>query len=156
MHYVTESLVVGNLDDAQQPPPFVGGLLFVAEEHQIKPPQGIAYKWVPLKEFGEADPHDMKVAVDWLEQQAPANRLLICCRAGMGRSVSVVIAYLCSVKGMSYVEAVTLLKARRPGSTPLPNLEQTIEHVQRMRLARDHQGQGHRTDSNRTQKPAAR
>lgn len=143
MHFVTETLLVGNVDDAQKPPPYVNGVLFLAQEFTIKPPKGVAYEFVPLQEFGEASPGDVKKAVDWLEQHAPSKRLMVCCRAGMGRSVSMVIAYLVCVKGMTYADAVQLLKARRPGATPLPNLERTIATVQRMR-------QGHGTTQDRT------
>src|SRR2546428_210701 len=73
----------------------------------------------------------------------PSHQLMVCCRAGMGRSVSMVIAYLCCVKGMSYVDAVQLLKARRPGATPLPGLERTIKKVQQLRQARASQSHGH-------------
>ncbi len=136
MHHVTDSLLVGNLDDARNPPGFIGGLLFVAEEHQVAPPEGLLYERIPLKEFGEADPGDLARGVAWLERYGPTNRVMVCCRAGMGRSVSMVIAYLCCVKGMSYAEALRLLRARRPGATPLPNLEQTIEQVRRLREGR--------------------
>jgi protein-tyrosine phosphatase len=136
MHYVTESLMVGNVEEAQRPPSSIGAILFVAGEHTIEPPTEVDFAYVPLKEFGEADPGDVLKAVDWLEEHAEGRRLLVCCRAGMGRSVSIVIAYLCCVKGMPYDEAVTLLKARRPGATPLPNLERTIEAVYELRQGR--------------------
>jgi protein-tyrosine phosphatase len=67
---------------------------------------------------------------------------MVCCRAGMGRSVSMAIAYLVLVKGMKYAEAESLLRARRPGATPIPHLERTIERVRQLRQGRDGQGQG--------------
>lgn len=135
MHFVDANLLVGNVDDAQKPPPFVNSVLFVSGEHTINPPRGVAYAYVPLKEYGEADPNDVKLAVDWLEKQPPNSKLMVCCRAGMGRSVSMAIAYLVIVKGMSYADAEKMLKARRPGATPIPRLEQTIEKVRQMRQA---------------------
>lgn len=135
MHFVNESLLVGNVDDAQKPPPFVNAVLFVSGEHKITPPRGVAYAYISLKEYGEADPKDIKNAVDWLERQPPSSKLMVCCRAGMGRSVSMVIAYLVCVKGMTYAEAEQLMKARRPGATPIPRLKETIEKVQQLRLA---------------------
>lgn len=135
MHFVNESLLVGNVDDAQNPAPFIKSVLFVSGEHQITPPKGVAYNYIPLKEYGEASPNDVKAAVDWMEQQPAANRMMVCCRAGMGRSVSMIIAYLVCVKGMKYDEAESLLKARRPGATPIPRLKQTIERVQQLRQA---------------------
>jgi protein-tyrosine phosphatase len=134
MHHVTESLLVGNLEDALRPPDFISAVLFLAEK-AIAPPARLAYSHVPLKEFDEASPEDLKRAVDWLEAHADGHRLMVCCRAGMGRSVSVVIAYLCCAKGMGYAEAVQLLKERRPGACPIPNLEQTIEKVRHLRQA---------------------
>lgn len=133
MHHVTESLMVGNLEDAKNPPSFVNGLLFLAAEHDIAAPSGVLFARIPLIEFGEADPQQVYEAVAWLEQHAPKKKIMVCCRAGMGRSVSMVIAYLCCVQGMEYSEATQLLKARRPGATPLPNLDATIQSVLEMR-----------------------
>jgi protein-tyrosine phosphatase len=133
MHFVNESLMVGNVEDAQRPAPYVNSVLFVSGEHQITPPTGVAYKYIPLKEYMAASPIDVKAAVDWLEQQPTNAKIMVCCRAGMGRSVSMVIAYLCCVKGMSYADAEKLMRARRPGATPVPNLEQTIQLVKQMR-----------------------
>jgi len=156
MHIITDSLLVGNIEDAKKLPSSIGGLLLVADEYEINPPHGIAYARVPLKEFTEADPHDMERAVAWLERHIASKRLIVCCRAGMGRSVSVVIAYLCCVKGMSYVEAVAFVKARRPGATPLPRLEQTINEVQQLRLARDPKGQDQPKGHKAARNPASR
>ena len=156
MHVITDSLLVGNIDAAKRLPSAIGGLLLVAAEYEIHPPSEIAYARVPLKEFAEAAPRDMERAVAWLERHIGSRRLIVCCRAGMGRSVSVVIAYLCCVKGLSYVEAVALVKARRPGATPLPNLEQTIKEVQLARLAHDHKGQEQPKDHKATRNPATR
>ena len=133
MHHVTESLSVGNVEDAKNPPSFVQGVLFVAAEHDLPPPPGMLFNKIPLVEFGQANPQQVYEAVAWLEQHAPKKKIMVCCRAGMGRSVSMVIAYLCCVQGMGYTEAVQMLKSRRPGATPLPNLEDTILHVIRMR-----------------------
>ena len=61
---------------------------------------------------------------------------MVCCRAGMGRSVSVVMAYLCCVQGMTYDEVLKLVMKRRPGAMPLPNLEKAIAQVRLLREAR--------------------
>jgi protein-tyrosine phosphatase len=133
MHHVTDSLLVGNLEDAKKPPSSVQAILFLAAEHEITPPDGVLFTKIPLIEFGQADPKRVYEAMAWLERHAPKKKVMVCCRAGMGRSVSMVIAYLCCVKGMSYEEASQLVKARRPGATPLPELEATIRQVIRMR-----------------------
>ncbi|MBH0195443.1 MAG: hypothetical protein HP494_07570, partial [Nitrospira sp.] len=54
-------------------------------------------------------------------------------RAGMGRSVSVAMAYLCCVEGMAYADVLNLVLVKRPGALPLPNLEAGIEHVRLLR-----------------------
>lgn len=133
MHHVTDSLLVGNLEDAKNPPSSVQGVLFLAKEHDIQPPDGLLFTRIPLVEFGQASPQQVYEAVAWLEQHAPKKKVMVCCRAGMGRSVSMVIAYLCCVKGMPYDDALELLRSRRPGATPLPNLDATIQSVLQMR-----------------------
>ena len=139
MHLINEYLAVGNAEDAAKPAQLMTAVLNVAAENQIASTDGRTYASIPLKEFSEADPIQLDEAVAWLEQHEKGNRLMVCCRAGIGRSVSVVIAYLCLVKGMPYQEAVTLVSARRPGATPLPNLEATISFVKTLRGKRNGQ-----------------
>lgn len=137
MHLINECLAVGNAEDAARPAGLITVVLNVAAENRIDPPDGRAYAWIPFTEYAEADPVQLDEAVEWLERHQNGNRLMVCCRAGMGRSVSVVIAYLCLVKDMPYQEAVTLVAARRPGATPLPNLEATIYFVKTLREKRN-------------------
>jgi len=136
MHLITEHLAVGNAEDAKSPHRLMTAVLNVAAENKIDPPDGKAYAWIPFVEFTEPDPHQLDEAVAWLEQHENGNRLLVCCRAGMGRSVSVVISFLCLSKGMPYQEAVQLVAARRPGATPLPDLELAIRVVEELRQKR--------------------
>jgi protein-tyrosine phosphatase len=75
-------------------------------------------------------------AVSWVEEHISGNRVMVCCRAGMGRSVSVVMAYLCCAQGMTYDQVFKLVMTRRPGATPLPNLEEAIAQVRLLREAR--------------------
>lgn len=136
MHMINRRLLVGNADDAGNPPPQVSAVLMVAEEQDVTAPSWITFAKIPLKEFGEPTSHVLMRAVDWIEAHLPENRLMVCCRAGMGRSVSVVIAYLCCVEGMTYEQSVKLVLARRPGGMPLPRLQETIEEVTRLRTVR--------------------
>jgi protein-tyrosine phosphatase len=137
MHLINESLAVGNAEDAARPARLMTAVLNVAAENKIDPPVGRTYAWIPFKEFAEADPVQLDEAVAWVEQHTNGNRLMVCCRAGMGRSVSVVVAYLCLSEGMPYQEAVKVVSARRPGATPLPNLEATIQFVRMLREKRN-------------------
>jgi protein-tyrosine phosphatase len=136
MHLITDWLLVGNLEDAQDPSRAIGALLFVAEEHTVRPPSWIDYAKISLTEFAEPDPARLAQSVQWVEDHRAKTRVMVCCRAGMGRSVSVVIAYLCCVEGMSYDEAVKLAKTRRPGAMPLPRLQAAIDEVIKLRTVR--------------------
>ena len=133
MHMITDNLLVGSIDDAQQPPEVIGALLFVAEEFTLTPASWLDYHYIPFREFAKADPAKLLEAVQWLESRAPNERKLVCCRAGMGRSVSVVMAYLCCVEGKSYDDVLKLVMTRHPGAMPLPNLQVAIEQVRRLR-----------------------
>lgn len=135
MHLITEKLLVGTIEDAREPPAVIGALLLVAEEFTIEPAAWVDYRRIPIKEFAEADPGRLLQAIEWLEQRVPESRVLVCCRAGMSRSVSVVMAYLCCVEGMAYADVLNLVMARRPGAMPLPYLESAIEEVRLLRLA---------------------
>lgn len=135
MYQITEQLFVGNIYETAQPPAQIGALLFVAEEYEIDLPQWLATGRIPLKEYGKADAGQLADAVAWIEGHVKESRVLVCCRAGMGRSVSVVMAYLCCIEGMSYADIVQLIMLRRPGAMPLPQLEEAIQTVKRMRQA---------------------
>ena len=136
MHQITERLFVGNIYDAAQPPTQIGALLFVAGEYEIELPRGIETGHIPFKEFGEAQAPLLANAVEWVEKHVAENRVMVCCRAGMGRSVSVVMAYLCCVERMAYSQVLKLVTTKRPGAMPLPNLEDTIKGVQQIRQAK--------------------
>ena len=127
MHMINKRLLVGNADDARNPPPQVNAVLMVAEEQNVTVPSRVIYAKIPLKEFGEPAASALYEAVEWIAAHMADNRLMVCCRVGMGRSVSVVIAYLCCVEGMAYADAVKLVLTRRPGGMPLPRLRETIQ-----------------------------
>lgn len=135
VYQITDRLFVGNINDAMQPPAQIGALLLVAEEFQIEAPSWLTYRRIPFREFDEADAKVLADAVSWVERHMADNRVMVCCRAGMGRSVSVVIAALCCVEGMAYADVLKLVMARRPGALPLPKLEGVIEQVHRLRRA---------------------
>jgi protein-tyrosine phosphatase len=136
MHWITETLLVGNISDASEPPSQVSAVLLVAAEFTIQPPSWLRYGRIPFSEYAEAEPLLLDRAVSWVEQHLSDNRVMVCCRAGMGRSVSVVMAYLCCVQGRTYDEVFKLVMTRRPGATPLPKLEDAITQVRLLREAR--------------------
>ena len=136
MHMITEKLLVGNINDAKEPPAKIGALLLVAAEYALESPNWLISSRIPFSEYAEAEPLLLDRAVSWVEQHLSSNRVMVCCRAGMGRSVSVVMAYLCCVQGMTYDEVLKLVMRRRPGAMPLPNLEDAINQVRLLREAR--------------------
>lgn len=136
MYQITDTLFVGNIYDAERPKPNIGVVLFVAEEFTITPPRGVIYDRIPLKEYGEATAASLDRAVEWIERHIAGNRLMVCCRAGMGRSVSVVMAYLCCVQHTSYADVLQLVTTKRPGACPLPNLRSSIQQVHQLRQSR--------------------
>ena len=136
MHLITETLLVGNINDAREPPVKVGALLLVAAEFTLESPGSLLSGRIPFSEYAEAEPLLLDRAVSWVEQHMSDRRVMVCCRAGMGRSVSVVMAYLCCVQGMTYAEVLQLVMKRRPGAMPLPALEEAITQVRLLREAR--------------------
>jgi len=143
MHYITDTLLVGNINDASGPPSQISAVLLVADEFTIQPPSWLLYGRIPFLEYAEAEPLLLDQAVSWIQQHLSGNRVMVCCRAGMGRSVSVVMAYLCCVQGMEYAEVLKLVMSRRPGALPLPNLEEAITQVRLLREARAAGKQNH-------------
>jgi protein-tyrosine phosphatase len=133
---ITENLLVGNINDSRDPPVKIGALLLVAAEFTLEAPKWLISGRIPFSEYAEAEPLLLDRAVSWVEQHRSDNRVMVCCRAGMGRSVSVVMAYLCCVQGMTYDEVLKLVMMRRPGATPLPKLEDAINQVRLLREAR--------------------
>jgi len=136
MHFITDNLLVGNISDATEPPPQISAVLLVAAEFAVQPPSWLLFGRIPFSEYAEAEPALLDRAVSWIEQHPSGNRVMICCRAGMGRSVSVAMAYLCCVQGMTYIEVLKLVMRRRPGAMPLPKLEEAIAQVRLLREAR--------------------
>jgi protein-tyrosine phosphatase len=136
MHMITERLLVGNINDAKEPPVGIGALLLVAAEYGLESPDWLLSGRIPFSEYAEAEPLLLDQAVSWVEEHIADNRVMVCCRAGMGRSVSVVMAYLCCVQGMTYDEVLKLVMRRRPGAMPLPNLEKAITQVRLLREVR--------------------
>jgi protein-tyrosine phosphatase len=75
------------------------------------------------------------MGVQWLARHLPEHYILVACRAGLGRSPSIIIAYLCCMRGLSFEEAQDLVTQKRPGTTPLPHLAFLIEQLKTKILA---------------------
>lgn len=94
-------------------------------------PLPTSYRHIPLRDGTPVPPSDLWEAVEWIRRVIESRRVVVFCRYGMGRSASVAIAYLCSL-GFAYRDAVKLVSVRRPGTNPLPELQESIEKAFRL------------------------
>ena len=68
----------------------------------------------------------MSEAILWIKDHIRHQGVLVVCKAGIGRSPSIVIGYLCSI-GFGYDEAVRFVGSKRGDISPVPNLAFSIE-----------------------------
>lgn len=125
IHYLLERLAVGAAEDARRAPERVSAILNCAEEVELSTEPGI-YHTFPLKEFSAIEPEIMSEAIQWIATHIPHHTILLICNAGMQRSPSIAVAYLCSI-GFGYDEAVRFVAAKKPDFTPVPDLCNSIE-----------------------------
>jgi glycosyltransferase involved in cell wall biosynthesis len=71
----------------------------------------------------------LKRAVEWIDSAMIRSPVVVFCRYGKGRSASIAIAYLCLIWGLSYEDAVELVRGKRSGANPLPHLDRAIYRV---------------------------
>lgn len=67
---------------------------------------------------------DQCAALQELTQQKPQTQVYIHCRAGMGRTAAILIAWVARQEGNSYEQVFWRLKLQRPVLSPLPGQEQ--------------------------------
>lgn len=123
---IRDHLFLGDQADAEYLPQEITALLWAASDSLKRPPPHILLARLPLKEYTEPDIIDLQGGVDWLVRHLPKHKILVACRAGMGRSASVILAYLCCVENLSYQAALKELLAKHPNTSPLPHLERLI------------------------------
>ena len=66
-------------------------------------------------------------ATEFIAANIKRGCVLVHCGAGISRSAAVVIAYLCRYTGMSYAEALTFVKVRRPQVAPADVFKEAID-----------------------------
>lgn len=130
MNFIIENLAVGNYQDALQPAPDIDALLCVAQEHDVYGTP-LCYHKVPIIDMQPIPAGQLAEAVAWIKTTITGHKLLVFCNAGIGRSPSVVIAYLCCVLGYGFGNAVEYVATKKPYISILPDLITTIEETKK-------------------------
>lgn len=102
----------------------IGSILNVAEEVKISL-IGVKYKKIPLRDGQPIPVEKVREAIRWIREQIAPGKVLAACHYGVGRSASVVIAYLCSL-GFGCREALEYISSKGRGVAPMRELERTI------------------------------
>ncbi|MBW1739936.1 MAG: dual specificity protein phosphatase family protein [Deltaproteobacteria bacterium] len=136
MNFVLDNLAIGNYEVALNPPPIVSALLNVAIEKDLHDTTCLYHK-IPIVDMQPIPSEQMQEAVEWIRDHSMAYRIMVFCNAGIGRSPSVVIGYLCCILGYGFGEAVEFVARRKPDISTLPNLIKTIEAVKAPDLGLD-------------------
>lgn len=130
MDFILENLAIGNCGEAMDPPSEIDAMLCVAQEIDIPEPRCSYYK-VPIVDMQPIPAKQLMDAVIWIRDNIGRNYIMVFCNAGVGRSPSVVVAYLCCVRGFTFGSAVEYVAARKPYMSILPNLIKVIEEVEK-------------------------
>ncbi|MDI6704201.1 MAG: dual specificity protein phosphatase [bacterium] len=125
MVFILENLALGNIGDAENPPSEITAFLNVADDVELYKPVKKYYK-IPLQDGSRVPVEMMLKAINWIDKNIILDKILVFCRYGAGRSVSVVIGYLCSI-GFDYTEAVKFVASKKRHIDPLPLLAETIK-----------------------------
>jgi protein-tyrosine phosphatase len=128
VEFILDNLAVGSVQDTRNPPPDITALLCVAEELDL-PSEGRIYHKVPIADMRPIPAEQLREAVWWLMENLEGNRVMVFCNGGVGRSPSVVIAYLCCVIGLGFGEAVEFAAVKKPYMSTLPELITSIDQI---------------------------
>ena len=128
MDYVLPDLAIGTDEEALNPPEGIDALLCVAAERELPGRFSLEHK-VPMSDMQPIQVELLREAVRWIDEHIEGHRIMVYCHAGVGRSPSVVVAYLCCVRGMGFGEAVEKTARARPQMSILPRLMEAIDQL---------------------------
>ena len=130
MDFILERLAIGDIYDAKDISKDIAALLNCTEEHDTNR-EGILYLKIPLIDFQPINPEYIPRAIRWIKEVIADHTVLVHCNAGIGRSPSIVVCYLCEV-GFGFEEAVRLVKSRRPDVLPHRELRSALMLAKKM------------------------
>ena len=127
MRSILENLAIGSYKDALNPPAPITALLNVASERDVETER--LYHKVPLIDLQPIPQDQLKEAVKWIRDHISRHTIMVFCNAGIGRSPSVVVGYICCFLGYNFDDAVEFVATRKPDISLLPGLMETIEEI---------------------------
>jgi len=127
---VLEHLAIGDARDGLRPDPQVTALLCVAAELAPPAARAVAHQ-VPIVDMQPIPARQLAEAVEWIAGHVRRQTILVYCNAGVGRSSSVVIAYLYLHRAMGFGGAVEQVAERHPFMSLLPGLLPTLKALRR-------------------------
>lgn len=125
---ILDHLTVGPYETALSPPDDVEALLNVAEEHDLPDTERLTYK-VGMRDMHPIPVDQLEEAVRWVAEHIDDYHIYLFCNAGVGRSASVAVSYLCCYRDFSFGEAVEFVARRKPDISTLPELIERIDVV---------------------------
>jgi protein-tyrosine phosphatase len=130
MDFILERLAIGDIHDANDLSKGITAILNCTEEHDTSR-EGIPYLKIPLIDFQPINPEYIPRAIRWIKEVIADHTLLVHCNAGIGRSPSIVVCYLCEI-GFGFQEAVRLVKTKRPDALPHRDLRSALMLAKKM------------------------
>lgn len=125
---ILDHLTVGPYENALSPPEDIDALLNVAEEHDLPDTDHLAYK-VGMRDMHPIPTDQLEEAVRWLDHHIADHNIYLFCNAGVGRSASVAVSYLCCYRDHSFGDAVEFVARRKPDISTLPKLINRIDEL---------------------------
>lgn len=129
MDLILEHLAVGNAGEGAAPPGDVTALLCVAQEVDLPSVAVSRRHKIPVVDMQPIPDGQLREAVQWITDTIEGERILVFCNAGVGRSPSVVVGYLCCRLGYGFGQAVERVARRHPYMSILPDLIRTVDRV---------------------------
>lgn len=129
MDFILEHLAIGDAREAADPPDEITALLCVARELELPAVPVRSSRRIPVVDMRPIADEQLHEAVQWIAGAIGRERLLVYCNAGVGRSPSVVVGYLCCARGCGFGQAVEFVARRRPYMSTLPDLIRGIDRV---------------------------